>query len=82
MDSNTISTDKSLVSWSVAWARGRTSAPNLTLSATRGAGGTLAGGLFPSPDGKYFVQFYYKNYLNTSGILIHTTEKSSTLRLS
>lgn len=38
MGSNAISTAKSLVSWSVARARGRTSAPNLTLSATRSTG--------------------------------------------
>lgn len=63
MGSNAISTVKSLVSWSVAQARGRTSAPNLTLSATRstGEGSCWQEAFFSPQDGKYFVQFYYKN---------------------
>lgn len=63
MGSNAISTDKSLVSWSVAPGQGKDfcSKPDIICYQIHWRGCSLAGGLFPPPDGKYFVQFYYKN---------------------
>lgn len=66
MGSNAISTAKSLVSWSVA--RGRTSVPNLTLSATRSTG-----------EGARWQEVFF--LLQMGSILCNSTTKiSSTLQ--
>lgn len=65
MGSNAISTVKSLESCELECGPGQgkdfCSKPNIICYQIHWRGVMLAGGLFSPQDGKYFVQFYYKN---------------------